>query len=221
MHTSIVRRVAGFLVVTALVVGAAACGGAADQKTASERRAAVGAGERVIKGPGCEFIVAGTERRFTQKLPNVQYLQTAVAEPTECYDKITFVFDKGAGEDLPPGYNVEYREDPFGYDGIPNSTGGFDEAKAVLVVEFQPASAAGNADGSIDEYQGNLRLSLPKEIRHTVIVEWLSKLEDTTPEDPTDDKVVWLIGLDRKMPFTVDAANAPVPHVSVLIMHDQ
>jgi hypothetical protein len=212
-----VRRSAALAVVVLLAAGAAACGGGSSGDGADPATPAPEG--RTIKGPGCQYIVAGTERRFTKKLPDVQYLQSAVAEPTQCYDKITFTFDKGAGEDLPPGYNVEYREAPFGYDGIPNSTAGFDDAKAVLVVEFQPASAAGNADGTIDEYKGNLRLGLPKEIRHTTIVEWLSKLEDTTPDNPTDDKVVWLIGLDRKMPFTVDAANQP-PHVSVLIMHD-
>lgn len=218
------RRAASLVIVVVLVAAAAACGGGGDSSSSGAERDAAPApspGDRTIRGPACQFIVAGTERRFTRPLANTSYLESAIAEPTTCYDKITFVFNPGDGPDLPPGYTVEYREPPFGYEGIPNSTAGFDDAKAVLVVEFQPASTtdARNPARPIETYKGNLRLALV-DVKHTVIVEWLSKLEDLTPETPSDDKVVWLIGLDRKMPFTVDAANQP-PRVSVLIMNDQ
>jgi hypothetical protein len=66
-------------------------------------------------------------------------------------------------------------------------------------------------------YRGNLRLALDKAIQHTVIVEWLDQVEDTTPEDPTDDKIIWVIGLDEKRPFTVDSANQP-PRINILVM---
>jgi hypothetical protein len=217
------RRAASLVVVVALVAAAAACGGGGGSSSASggDKTPAQSPGDRTIRGPACEFIVAGTERRFTRPLENTAFLEAAVAEPTTCYDKITFAFNSGDGPDLPPGYNVEYREPPFDYEGVPNSTAGFDDAKAVLVVEFQPASTtdARNPARPIETYKGNLRLGLV-DMEHTVIVEWLSKLEDLTPETPADNKVVWLIGLDRKMPFTVDAANQP-PRVSVLIMKEQ
>ena len=51
-----------------------------------------------------------------------------------------------------------------------------------------------------------------------MIVEYISKLVDATPDIHTDDKIVWLIGLDSKRPFTVDAANQP-PRVTVIVMH--
>jgi hypothetical protein len=57
-------------------------------------------------------------------------------------------------------------------------------------------------------------------MKHTVIVEWLKDYEDATPEDSTDDKVIWVIGLDRKRPFTVDsvgAAGLPA-RVSIIVM---
>jgi hypothetical protein len=206
-------------VTAVILVAGAACGGSSGA-TGDDAAPVEGPGDRTIRGPACEFIVAGTERRFTRPLPDTAFLESAVAEPTTCYDKITFLFNSGDGPDLPPGYNVEYREAPFDYEGVPNSTAGFDDAKAVLVVEFQPASTTDTRTPgrSIETYKGNLRLGLV-DTEHTVIVEWLSKLEDLTPEDPADNKVVWLIGLDRKMPFTVDAANQP-PRVSVLIMND-
>lgn len=215
------RRASALVIGIVLVAGAACGGGGSSGASGDGGTPAQSPGERTIRGPACEFIVAGTERRFTRALPDMAYLESAVAEPTTCYDKITFFFNSGDGPDLPPGYNVEYREPPFDYEGVANSTAGFDDAKAVLVVEFQPASTTDTRTPgrSIETYKGNLRLGLV-DMEHTVIVEWLSKLEDLTPEDPADNKVVWLIGLDRKMPFTVDAANQP-PRVSVLIMHNQ
>lgn len=218
------RRRIGILFVALGLVASAACSGGGESSGAGapgsgSKGGAATPNKRTIKGPGCEFIVAGAEKRFTKPLPDIEFLQSAVAESTTCYDKITFLFDPGDGPDLPPGYTVEYRKAPFGYEGVANSTAGFKDAKAVLAVEIQPASTtdARNPARPVETYKGNLRLQLT-DMRHTVIVEWLSKIVDLTPEDHTDDKVVWLIGLDSKRPFTVDAANQP-PRVSVLVMH--
>jgi hypothetical protein len=213
------------LLALAVVVAmtAAACGGGSSDDSTRRRSSPLprNAEERAAAGPGCQFIVAGTERRFTRPLEQVEYLADAVAEPATCYDRITFIFDQGDGDDMPPGYVVEYRKDPFGLEGIPTSTGGFKDAKAVLYVEISPASTTNATSGrGVETYRGNLRLRLA-DMGHTVIVEWVDKLpEDTTPDDITDDKVVWLIGLDERRPFTVDAANHP-PRVSVLVMNDR
>lgn len=218
----------------------------------------------------CEFIVAATGRRTRTAPADLQYLQTATAEPTECYDKITFTFDHGDGPDLPPGYTVEYREPPF-VEGIRSSAEGFPDAKAILYVEFRPASTSDRRfpGRAAQTYKGNLRLQFPSVgpfseggMGHTVIVEWLDKAPPSLPEtltpetttttgeepdatattttappaapdptattttvppvefvpnDPAVTRVVWLIGLDAKRPFTVDAANQP-SRVSILIM---
>jgi hypothetical protein len=180
-------------------------------------------------GPGCRFIVAGTAKRFEQPEPNavVQYLTDAVATPTGCYDKVTFTFDKGDADGLQaPGYLVEYRKKPYGLVGVDGkplntSTAGFRDAKAVLYVEMTPAATMDlrNPGRPITTWNRFLRLPF-KHMKHVVIVEWPQKLPpDATPTDPNDDKVIWLIGLDKKRPFTVDYATQPVPHISVLIMH--
>ena len=147
------------------------------------------------------------------------YLTDAVVEPTVCYDKITFTFDPGDGPDLPPGYVVEYRKPPF-VEGIHTTTEGFKDAKAVLYVEMQPTATVDRrfAGSGRLTYRGNQRLGFDSaKMKHTVIVEWLKDYQDPTPDDPTDDKVIWVIGLDKKVAFTVDSANQP-PRVSVLVM---
>ena len=181
-------------------------------------------------GPGCQFIVAGTAKRFEKPEQNqvVQYLIDAVAAPTGCYDKITFTFDKGSADGLQaPGYTVEYRKKPFGLLGIDGkpiatTTGGFAAVHAVLYVELLPASVTDARKPAVlhsPTYKGNLRLQL-KHMKHVKIVEWIQTLPpDATPTNPNDDKVVWLIGLDKRRRFTVDFATQPVPHINVLIMH--
>lgn len=234
---------AGRLVVATLLVALTACGGgdgSSGARSSGQRGEQQEARpELSTDDPGCEFIVAGTGTRSTTPGESVEYLVDAVAEPFECFDKVTFTFDPGDApvEDTPPGYTVEYREPPFGLvgpDGEPvaNSTEGCcageaADANAVLYVEMQPASTTDlrnpplirNCEGA-QTYCGNLRLRL-EGMEHVVIVEWITPDNlppDPTPEDPSDNKVIWLIGLDERRPFTVDFARDPTPHVNVLIM---
>jgi hypothetical protein len=202
--------VAAFVCLTAAGV---ACGSSSDTSASAPLQSR----HRADAGPGCQHIVASEGRRFRRPGKNLMYLDDAVAEPTVCYDKITFVFDVADGPDLPPGYVVEYRKPPF-VQGINTTTEGFKDAKAVLYVELQPTATVDRrfAGSGRLTYRGNQRLAL-EGMKHTVIVEWVKDYEDPTPEDPTDDKVIWLIGLDKRRPFTVDSANQPA-RVSVLVM---
>ncbi len=249
------------LVLPAMVAAACSSGGGGSSTSATTTTRA-----QDTAGPknGCQFIVAATGKRSRAAPADLQYLQTATAEPTPCYDKITFTFDHGDGPDLPPGYTVEYREPPF-IEGIRSSAEGFPDAKAILYVEFRPASTSDRrfAGAARQTYKGNLRLTFPSigpfsagGMGHTVMVEWLDKAPPALPEslaptttapgvttttaapvdapaataptttappvefvpnDPAVTRVVWLIGLDSKRPFTVDAANQP-SRVSILIM---
>ena len=151
-----------------------------------------------------------------------------------------------------PAYTVEYREAPFGllkpdpatppedWKGVSTSTAGFDEAKAVLYVEISPAISVSEYPRKPElAYPGGLRLVFPaSEMHHLEIVEWVKNLpegEQTTATTttvpgvaPVPQRVVWLIGLDEKRPFTVDCATGPAQnttcpvaecaHISVLIM---
>jgi len=182
-------RVAPVVLVVLAVTVAAACssgGTDASRRSTTTTRASKG----TDSSNGCEFIVASTGRRFRQTPADLQYLQVATAEPTECYDKITFTFDHGDGPDLPPGYVVEYREPPF-IEGITSSSEGFPDAKAILYVEFRPASTSDRrfSGRAVQTYKGNLRLQFPSiapfsegGMGHTVIVEWLDKAPPSLPE---------------------------------------
>jgi hypothetical protein len=140
-----------------------------------------------------------------------------------------------------PAYTVEYREPPFGLyteppseanpdgRGVSTSTAGFDEAKAVLYVEMAPAMAVSEYPRKPElAYPGNLRLTF-QGMHHVVIVEWVQNLPEgqqsaaTTTTTvagvaSTPSRVVWLIGLDEKRPFTVDCMNGPPSRINVLIM---
>jgi hypothetical protein len=172
----------------------------------------------VSNGPGCQYIVAGVDKRATVPLINqAEYLVNASATPTVCYDKISFVFDKGNAPDLPPAYTVQYKTPPFA-PGLSTATEQLDGVHAILEVTMTPASLtdARSPSNPRTTYQGNLRLAL-QGMRHVLIVELLRTFPQPSL-DPNAGVVVWLIGLDSKRPFTTDSANQP-PRVNVLIMN--
>jgi len=236
------RRAFAFTVAFSLVALAACGGGSSDStskgsKTGSDTTEPTGIS---ASDPGCRYIVAGAASRETNPGTTLEYLNTAIVEPFACYDKVTFTFTvdaeapvtttTGDGVDAStcsPSYIVEYRKEaPFGLvkpDGknVATTTGGFDDAKAVLYVEMKPAIAISEYPSRPElAYPGNITLSFPaSDMHHVVIVEWVKKLPEgeststptTTPPGviPFPQRVVWLIGLDQKRPFTVDCANAP------------
>lgn len=211
------------LVLVALLVAAAACTGESNDASAPRKRADAASKRAKRNDPGCRYIVADTGERTTESNEVLDYLSEAVAVPEACYDKITFTFEPGDNTDLPPGYTVGYREAPFAKDPVTgedlsSTAEGFGDAKAILYVEFRYASDfdGRRAGSGRQTYRGNQTLKLER-MHHTVIVEWLKEYVNDTPENPIDNKIVWLIGLDRKREFTVDAANTP-PHISIYVM---
>ena len=87
-----------------LVFTTAACLGGGGGSTTTTTSANASA-----NGPGCQFIVASEARRATVPIINQSvFLDNATANPTVCYDKITFTFQPGGDGDLPPAYTVQY-----------------------------------------------------------------------------------------------------------------
>ena len=210
------------------------------------------------KDPGCRFIVAGTAKRATNAGSTLEYLTVPTAKPFACYDRVSFTFsaaddktptttaaaDTGSST-CAPGYTVEYRKAPFGLlkpdmKPVSTSTAGFKDAKAVLYVEMAPAIALSTYPAHPDlAYPGGLRLVFQSSTMHHIrIVEWVKTLpegESTSAPTttlpgvaPAPQRVVWLIGMDRKRPFTTDCAIGAPPdeicpltactHINVLIM---
>jgi hypothetical protein len=185
-------------------------------------------------------------------------LTSPTAKSFACYDRVSFTFsaqdDKAPPTTAPadtgsstcaPGYSVEYKKPPFGLlkadgKGVSTSTAGFPSAKAVLVVQMIPAIALSTYPSHPDlAYPGGLRLVFKQsEVHHLRIVEWVKNLPEgvstATPPTtvagvaPLPQRLVWLIGLDRKRPFTTDCASGAPPdetcplkactHINVLIM---
>ena len=178
----------------------------AQKQSAKDAKRAAQALERAkTRDPGCEFLVAREAKRTIPAAKDLVFLTDAVATPQPCYDKITFTF-QSTGADLPPGYDVEYQKGPI-LDG-PSKKPAITLGTAYLVVTFTPAQSqdARNPGDIKHTYAGNQRLSL-KNMHHTCIVNHLTDGDGT---------VIWLIGLDVKRPFTVDAYNNP-PRVDVLV----
>jgi hypothetical protein len=205
-------RFVGIVVVVLLAVSCSGGGG-----SSSSHRSNSGAGSS--SDPGCQFIVAGVDKRATVPVITMPVaLIDANARPTVCYDKISFTFQPGNDGDLPPSYTVFYAKPPFA-PGLTAAAESLPGVHAFLEVIMRPASETDlrNPTNASQTYKGNLRLTFPQTMHHTLIVELLHTFPQPDP-NPLDPVLVWIIGLDSRRPFTTDAANSP-PRVNVLIMN--
>ncbi len=224
-------RFAALTVVLALVAAACLGGGSQARQPATTT---------TTNGPGCQFIVASeASRSEPAAITQPVFLTSASATPTVCYDKITFVFTPGsqiigvpttttttvpgatttttnpALSDYPPGYSVQYMKPPFA-PGLRSATEQIPSVSAILEVTISPAAETDTQTSRhVLTYDGPLRLPLTG-MAHTDSVELLSNFPQAPA--PAPPKVVWLIGLDTKRPFTTDYANDP-PRLSVLILN--
>lgn len=157
------------------------------------------------KDLGCGNVVTSRGHRATPAPEHLLLLVDAFAVPEDCWDKIVFTF-QATGDDMPPGYDIEYREPPF---TDPNGGQIATVGEAFLYLTFKPVSQYDDREGRHKQmYLGNLRLTLT-DTHHTQLVSKLTDAEDGTQS--------WVIGLDSRRPFTVDAASDP-PRVTVYIM---
>jgi hypothetical protein len=175
-----------------------------------DRAAAARAATRALEAaqerdPGCANVVMSEETRATTGPEHLVQLTDAYAVAEPCWDKVVFTFES-TGADMPPGYQVEYRKGPF-TEGDAGQYTVETLGEAFLYVTLAPATSTEGGDPEApDTYPGNLRLRLDG-MHHTEIVRKIIDGPGTQ---------MWLIGLDVKRPFTVDAANSP-PRVAIYI----
>jgi hypothetical protein len=152
-------------------------------------------------GPCATF--RGAEAPRTSTGPTAPGLLTgATAGAVGCLDQVEFVFSsKGdgtaAGAGLAPGYDVQYVDPPFKDGDTPISIQG----SAFLQVTMKPAATYDTTDPAhpTKTYTGPLLLRWNQHNHLEVVRE----MADTA------DGVVWIISLDGKRPFAVDAARDP------------
>jgi hypothetical protein len=130
-------------------------------------------------------------------------LVDAVAGGVGCLDRVEFTFrslgdNTITGQGLAPGYTVEYAADGHFTDGnVAISIQG----NAFLKVTIKPASSYDTTDPAKPKptYLGNLTLRWTQ-YNHLQVVRRLEDVGDT---------VQWVISLDGRRPFVVDAARDP------------
>jgi hypothetical protein len=192
-----------------MVVGAACSPTSTNQATSVDRAAVAKKATRQLEQAqrqdlGCDNVVMSEEKRLTTPPEHLVVLTDAYAVAEPCWDKIVFTLEP-TGADMPPGYEIGYEKGPF-TEGDAGQYTVETLGDAFLSLTLTPASQY-DLDGK-QVYKGNLRLTL-KDMHHTEIVRKIL-------ENDGENKVRWLIGLDTKRPFTVDAANKP-PRVTVYI----
>ena len=205
------RRLAGFLAALALL--GVACSPTSPQAAGVDRAEAAKKATQDLQQAqhtdlGCKNVVMSEEERTTMPPEHLVLLTDAYAVAEPCWDKIVFTFQP-TGADMPPGYTVGFQKGPF----VEGDAGQYTVetlGDAFLFVTLTPASEYDTTNpGPIRQtYKGNLRLTLT-DMHQTKIVRLLMENDGENVER-------WLIGLDTKRPFTVDAANNP-PRVIVYI----
>jgi len=187
-----------------------------------------GTGKReTTPGPELQYLTTPAAESFACYDRVSFQFSPAPAQPGAPATTTTTTKSSTAQSTCVPAYTVEYRKKPFGLvkpDGKPvnTSVGGFKPAKAVLYVEIQPAAAVSTYARHPElAYPGGLRLTFKQsDMHHVVMVEWVKTLPEgeqtaspttTVPgAAPVPQRVVWLIGLDEKRPFTVDCSTGAV-----------
>jgi hypothetical protein len=153
-------------------------------------------------GDGCASFRGAEVPRISTGPVAPGRLTDAEAGAVGCLDRVEFTFTSLGdgtvqGQGLAPGYDVEYVDPPFTDAGTQISIPG----EAFLQVTMKPASSYDTTDPAHPKptYLGNLRLRWSQH-NHLEVVQ---RLEDV------DDSVLWIISLDSKRPFAVDAARDP------------
>jgi hypothetical protein len=189
----------------ALVFLAACSGGGSDAAPSTASTTTPGPAGTAPDASACQSFRGATGPRASTGPTAPGLLIDATAGGVGCLDRVEFTFRSlgdgtVSGQGLAPGYTVEYHDDGRFMDGdVAISIDG----AAWLVVTMKPASSyEPNTDPNAKPkptYLGNLSLRWT-EFNHLQVVRRLEDVQDT---------VQWVISLDGKRPYVVDAARDP------------
>ncbi len=135
---------------------------------------------------------------------DVFLVEARVSKIDDCVDQVTFEF-RSDGRQLPPGYAAEYAKAPF----VDFTSGDeFEPAgDAYLVIRFAKTAVFGpTMPGAAPEptYTG----------RESIDPSGMNHLQEARIVQGPEGVIQWVIGLDSKRPFNVDASSLailPVP----------
>jgi hypothetical protein len=198
------RRPATVLAALALLVLSACSGGGSDS-AATTSTTLPGAAGTTPAPDACQSFRGSTVPRASAGPTAPGLLIGAIAGGVGCLDQVVFTFRSlgdgtALGQGLAPGYTVEYKDDGHFMDG---GTAISIDGEAWLLVTIKPASSYEiNTDPAAKKvltYLGNTFLRWSA-YNHLQVVRRLEDGQDT---------VQWVISLDQKRPFVVDAARDP------------
>ena len=137
---------------------------------------------------------------------NVSLLDANVLDPEGCVDVVVFEFSSDGRRQLPPGYTVEYEDGPFR-----DFTSGdeFEPAgEAYLVLRFAKTSVFTTPATPEEEpeptYTGRESID-PSGMNH------LQEVRIIQASEEDEGMIVWVVGLDAKRPYSIDASTVPLP----------
>lgn len=189
----------------ALAFLAACSGGGSDAARSTSSTTTPGPAGTAPDVSACQAFRGAVGPRASTGPAATGLLIDATAGGVGCLDRVEFTFrslgdNTVAGQGLPPSYTVEYKDDGHFMDG---DTAISVDGDAWLLVTMKPASSYEiNADPNakkVPTYLGNLLLRWSTH-NHLQVVRRLEDVQDT---------VQWVISLDGKRPYVVDAARDP------------
>jgi hypothetical protein len=195
-----------------LGLASAGCfGGGESTAASSAKRAARATTTTSLPQPECQHILASAARRETPTPvatdPDLlSLLRTVdVIDFDPCADVVRWNFQPVLpAKNTPPHYVAEYVEG----DVLEPNDRGIDVAvqlneapeQAVIRIVFAPASMRDTTNPRRPlTYTGNISLALPEHLTHVIMVRRYFNEQEGV--------VTWLVQLDRKRPFTVDAVR--------------
>ncbi|MBM3671913.1 MAG: hypothetical protein FJW86_06990 [Actinobacteria bacterium] len=187
------RRTAGIVALTGMLVFLSACGG--DDKSVSASGTTTTEAERTTTSTGPCTLAGATPDAKSGTGPDTISQHTDVRTGRQpCADRVVFEFRDGAA----PAFDIEYRTGPFsfGESDMPVAVQG----TAFLVITFPRASGVDLTTADATQTYTGPESIVPTGLTH---VREVRRLEDF------EAVLVWVIGLDGMRPFTMGQLTGP------------